>query len=34
VLPAVAFAALVLPWVVSRAQQLSRRAAEARTYTD
>jgi hypothetical protein len=33
VLPAVAFAALVLPWVVRRAQQLSRRAAEARTYT-
>ena len=33
VLPAVAFAALVLPWVVRRVQQLSRRAAEARTYT-
>ena len=32
-LPAVAFAAVVLPWVVRRAQQLSRRASEARTYT-
>jgi hypothetical protein len=31
--PAVALAALVLPWGVRRAQQLSRRAAEARTYT-
>jgi hypothetical protein len=32
-IPAVAFAALVLPWVARRVQQLSRRAAEARTYT-
>jgi hypothetical protein len=30
---AVAFAALVLPWAARRVQQLSRRAAEARTYT-
>jgi hypothetical protein len=32
-IPAVAIAALVLPWVAHRVQQLSRRAAEARTYT-
>jgi hypothetical protein len=32
-IPAVAAAALVLPWVARRVQQLSRRAAEARTYT-
>jgi hypothetical protein len=31
--PAVAFAAAFLPWVARRAQQVSRRAAEARTYT-
>jgi hypothetical protein len=31
--PALAFAALVLPWVVRRALQLSHRALEARTYT-
>jgi hypothetical protein len=33
VLPAVAVASLALPWAVRRIQQLSRRAAEARTYT-
>jgi hypothetical protein len=32
-IPAVAVAALVLPWVARRALRLSRRAAEARTYT-
>jgi len=32
-IPAVALAALVMPWVARRVQQLSRRAAEARTYT-
>jgi hypothetical protein len=31
--PAVALAALVLPWVVRRGRQLSHRAMEARTYT-
>ena len=31
--PALAFAALVLPWVARYVQQLSRRTAEARTYT-
>jgi hypothetical protein len=32
-IPAVAVAALALPWVARRALRLSRRAAEARTYT-
>jgi len=32
-LPAVAFAAVALPWVVRRMRRLSLRAAEARTYT-
>jgi hypothetical protein len=32
-IPALAFAALVLPWAVAQTRRLSRRAAEARTYT-
>jgi hypothetical protein len=31
--PAVAFAAVVLPWVLRHARPLARRASEARTYT-
>jgi hypothetical protein len=31
--PAIALAAVVLPWAVSRARRLGRRASEARTYT-